>query len=121
MNDITQFLTNHGGLILFAMVFAEQAGLPLPSAPWLLAAGALSASGKLSFAVAVLITALACVAADWIWFYIGRRRGARVLRVFCRVSLSPNSCVKRTKGLLSSHGLQALTLAKFIPVLGTVM
>ena len=48
MTDIIQFLIGHGGPVLFAVVFAEQAGLPLPSAPWLLAAGALSVDGKLS-------------------------------------------------------------------------
>jgi membrane protein DedA with SNARE-associated domain len=121
MNDITQFLTGYGGPVLFAVVFAEQAGLPLPAAPWLLAAGALSASGKLNPALAVGLTALAAVIADSLWFYVGRRGGQRVMRLFCRVSLSRNSCVGRTKGLLASHGLQALVAAKFLPGLGTVM
>jgi membrane protein DedA with SNARE-associated domain len=121
MNDITQFLMGYGGPVLFAIVFAEQAGLPMPAAPWLLAAGALSASGKLNPAVAVGLTALAAVIADSLWFFVGRRGGQRVLRLFCRVSLSRNSCVDRTKGLLASHGLQALVAAKFLPGLGAVM
>src|SRR5213078_3797027 len=105
MNNITQFLTNHGGSVLFVIVFVEQAGLPLPSAPWLLAAGALSASGKLNPFLALAMTALACVVADSIWFYVGRRGGPRVLRLFCRLSLAPNTCVGRTKGLFARHGL----------------
>jgi len=121
MNELTQFLISHGGSVLFAIVFAEQAGLPLPSAPWLLAAGALSASGKLNPFLALAMTALACVVADSIWFYVGRRGGPRVLRLFCRLSLAPNTCVGRTKGLLARHGLQALVAAKFIPGLGAVM
>jgi len=121
MNELTQFLTSHGGPVLFAIVLAEQAGLPLPSAPWLLAAGALSAAGKLNPVLALAMTALACVVADSIWFYVGRRGGQRVLRLFCRLSLAPNTCVGRTKGLFARHGLQALVAAKFIPGLGAVM
>src|SRR5258706_13078921 len=121
MNELTQFLMSHGGPVLFAIVFVEQAGLPLPSAPWLLAAGALSATGKLNVVLGLAMTALACVVADWLWFYVGRRGGQRVLRLFCRLSLAPNTCVGRTKGLFARHGLQALVATKFIPGLGAVM
>jgi membrane protein DedA with SNARE-associated domain len=121
MNDLTQFLVSHGAPLLFAIVFAEQAGLPLPSAPWLLTAGALSASGKLNPAMAIGVTALAAVMADSLWFYIGRRGGQRVLRLFCRLSLARNSCVGRTRGLFERHGLQTLVAAKFLPGLGAVM
>src|ERR1051326_5368916 len=115
MNDITQFLVNHGGPVLFAIVFAEQAGLPLPSAPWLLAAGALSAGGKLNPALAIGLTSVAALLADSAWFYIGRRGGQRVLRLFCRLSLARHSCVGRTKGLFARYGLLALVVAKFLP------
>jgi membrane protein DedA with SNARE-associated domain len=121
MNDMTQFLMGYGGPVLFAVVFVEQAGLPMPAAPWLLAAGALSAGGHLNPALAVGLTALAAVIADSLWFYVGRKGGQRVLRLFCRLSLSRNSCVGRTKGLFARHGLQALVAAKFIPGLGAVM
>jgi len=121
MTDVTQFLTSYGGPVLFAIVFAEQAGLPLPSAPWLLAAGALSATGKLSPMLAIGVTALAAVMADSLWFYVGRRGGQRVLRLFCRLSLSRASCVGRTKSLFGRYGLQALVAAKFLPGLGAVM
>src|SRR6266478_3095056 len=121
MSDTMQFLVSHGAPLLFAIVFAEQGGLPLPSAPWLLTAGALSASGKLNPALAVGVTALAAVMADSLWFYIGRRGGQRVLRLFCRLSLARNSCVGRTRGLFERHGLQTLVAAKFLPGLGAVM
>src|ERR1051325_11497799 len=85
MNEISPFLVNHGGPVLFAIVFAEQAGLPLPSAPWLLAARALSAGGKLNPALAIGLTSVAALLSDSAWFYIGRRGGQRVLRLFCRL------------------------------------
>jgi membrane protein DedA with SNARE-associated domain len=121
MNEASQFLVSHGGPVLFAVVFAEQAGLPLPAAPWLLAAGALSATGRLNPLLATTMTALACVLADSLWFYVGRRGGQRVLRWFCRMSLAQTGCVGRSKGLFARHGLQALVAAKFLPGLGAVM
>jgi membrane protein DedA with SNARE-associated domain len=121
MNDIAQFLVSHGGPVLFAIVFVEQAGLPLPAAPWLLTAGALSASRQLNPVFAIGVTVVAAMIADTVWFYIGRRGGQRVLRLFCRLSLARNSCVGRTRGLFARHGLQALIAAKFLPGLGTVM
>src|SRR5882724_10870 len=121
MNDFAQFLMSHGDPVLFAIVFAEQAGLPLPSAPWLLAAGALSAGGKLNPALAIGVTALAALMADSLWFYVGRRGGQRVLRLFCRLSLARNSCASRTKDFFARHGLQTLVAAKFLPGLGAVM
>jgi len=121
MTDITRFLMGHGGPVLFAIVFAEQAGLPLPSAPWLLAAGALSAAGRLNPVLAIGVTALAALLADSLWFYVGRRGGQRVLRLFCRLSLARNSCVARTKDFYARHGRQALVAAKFLPGFGAVM
>lgn len=121
MNEMSQFLTSYGGPILFALVFAEEAGLPLPAAPWMLAAGALAATGKLSPVMAIGVIVLAATLADSIWFYIGRRAGQRVLRLFCRLSLSRNTCVGRSKGLFARHGFQAIVAAKFLPGLGTVM
>jgi hypothetical protein len=48
MNEVTRFLLSHEGIVLFLAVFLEQVGLPLPTVPWLVTAGALAASGRLS-------------------------------------------------------------------------
>ena len=120
MDDMTQFLVRHGGLVLFAAVFAEQAGLPIPAVPVLLAAGALAGAGKMNLALAVLLGVAACLLGDLIWYYLGRHRGARVLKVLCRISLEPDSCVRRTENFFIRHGMRSLVLAKFIPGLSTV-
>jgi membrane protein DedA with SNARE-associated domain len=121
MNEIIQSLEAYGGAVLFMAVFVEQAGLPLPAVPWLLAAGALSASGEMHTAVGIGISVLACVSADSLWFYAGRRGGNRVVELLCRLSLAPNSCLGRTKGLFDRQGLRGLVAAKFVPGLGTVV
>ena len=74
--DTRQFLTGFGGLAVFAAVFADQAGLPIPAPPLLLAAGALVAAGKLDPALAVGMTVLAAMLADSIWFCLAKESAA---------------------------------------------
>ena len=74
MNELTQFLVSHGGSVLFASVFAEQAGLPLPSAPWLLAAGAISVATLNQLGFSALLLTLVLVPGYIIFKYVRRRR-----------------------------------------------
>src|SRR5437879_4599102 len=120
MNETLEFLVRHGALVLFAAVFIEQLGIPLPAAPWLLAAGALAGTGKMSWVVALIAAAFGSLLADLIWFYLGRHRGQRVLGVLCRISLEPDSCVRRTQDLFTRYGMRGVVVAKFIPGLSTL-
>lgn len=119
MIDTSQFLTGFGGLAVFAVVFADQAGLPIPAPPFLLAAGALAASGKLDGTLAVGMTALAATLADSLWFCLGRKSSAGALRVLSRWSLSRHHSFGQAKKVMEQHGFWALAVAKFLP--GTIM
>ena len=101
MNETLEFLVRHGTSVLFAAVFVEQMGLPLPAAPWLLAAGALAGIGKMNWFVALNAAVIGSMLADLIWFYFGRHGGQRVLSLLCRISLEPDSCVRRTQDLFT--------------------
>lgn len=118
MNPSLEFLLRHGAIVLFASVFVEQMGVPLPAAPWLLAAGALCGAGQMYWATAVGAAVAGALCADVIWFYLGRSRGRRVLNFICRVSLEPDSCVRRTQNIFGRYGMRAVIVAKFIPGLG---
>jgi membrane protein DedA with SNARE-associated domain/rhodanese-related sulfurtransferase len=120
MNGTTQFLINHGLPLVFAAVFVEQMGLPLPAMPWLLAAGALSATGQFNLALGLAVTVLACLLADGFWFYLGRYRGNQVVSFLCRISLEPDSCVRRTQNVFTKYGLRGVFVAKFLPGMSTV-
>ena len=120
MHGTTEFLVRHGLPLIFSAVFVEQMGLPLPALPWLLAAGALSAVGKFNLALGLLVTVVACLAADAIWFYLGRYRGHQVLGLLCRISLEPDSCVRRTQNVFTKYGLRGVLVAKFLPGMSTV-
>lgn len=120
MNEVSAFLVEYGEIVLVAVVFAEQIGLPLPAIPVLLAAGALAGVGKMNLAVAVSLSVIACFAGDLVWYELGRHRGRQALNLLCRISLEPDSCVRRTETFFSRHGLRALVMAKFIPGLSTI-
>ncbi len=119
-SETTQFLIRHGLPLVFATVFVEQIGLPIPALPVLLAAGALSASGKFSLLLGVLAAVFACLIPDTLWFYLGRYRGNEVLGFLCRIALEPDSCVRRTQNVFTRYGLRGVVVAKFIPGMSTV-
>jgi membrane protein DedA with SNARE-associated domain/rhodanese-related sulfurtransferase len=120
MNSVTHTWWDFGYLGIVGCVFLEQIGLPIPSFPMLLAAGAFAATGKLSLTVCVLLAAVTAVAADSIWFRIGQVKGGKVLNFMCRLSWRPDTCVSKTKGLFTLHGTKTLLFAKFIPGLSTL-
>ena len=114
------FVERHGYALLFFWVLAEQSAIPLPSTPLLLAAGALISTGRLHPLPATLCCVVAAMIADTTWFQLGRRRGPRVLRLLCRVSLEPDSCVRQTENAFLKYGMKSLLIAKFIPGLNAV-
>ena len=97
MASATQILITYGYLLLFAWVLVEQLGIPLPATPILLAAGALSAEGKISFSLALLAALAGSLTSDSAWFLIGRKYGHHVLRILCKLSMEPTICVRRTQ------------------------
>ncbi len=120
MEQLMDLIGRYGLLAVFANVFVEQIGLPVPALPTLVLAGALAADGKMSAPWALAAALLAATAADSTWYLVGRRLGHRVLRTICRLSLSPESCVRQTEAVFERYGLASLALAKFIPGYSTL-
>jgi membrane protein DedA with SNARE-associated domain/rhodanese-related sulfurtransferase len=105
---------------VFALVLIEQVGLPLPTYPVLIVAGAWSMQGGPPLWRIAAAAVAACVLADVAWYAAGRRVGSRVLRAMCRLSLEPDSCVADTEQLFARFGTRVLIIAKFVPGLGAV-
>src|SRR3989441_6286609 len=119
MDGVIEILVRYGYVVVFGWVLAEQIGLPIPAVPVLLAAGAVAGTGRLSLAIVLVLAAVASLVSDTIWYWIGRVRGARVLGLLCRISLEPDSCVRRTQRLFSARGARSLLIAKFVPGFST--
>src|SRR5260221_8548051 len=118
--DLMAVLQKWDVLLVFAAVLLEQSGLPVPAAPVLIVSGSLAASGALRPELVLLCAFAAALIADHAWFLFGRRFGRRLLATICRVSLSPDTCVRRTDDLISTHGAHLLIVAKFIPAVSAV-
>ncbi|HEY4597596.1 MAG TPA: VTT domain-containing protein [Thermoanaerobaculia bacterium] len=115
MHEITTYLLRYGLAIVFGNVFLEQLGAPVPAIPTLIVAGALVQQGRLNLWPVLGVALLAALLADTVWFLIGRWQGHRVLRTVCRLSLSPDSCVRGTEDLFERAGMSSLLYAKLIP------
>ncbi len=118
--DLLDLVSRWGVPLVFAAVLLEQGGFPLPAAPLMVVAGALAGAEAMR-AEHVLAAALAaCFVADQFWFAVGKRAGRRVLGTICKLSLSPDTCVRQTDDLVARHGPSLLLVAKFIPAVSAV-
>lgn len=115
-----EVLHQYGYPLVFSVILLEQLGLPIPAAPILILAGALSAGGDLSFSLIVLAASAGCLIGDIVWYLFGRLKGRRVLKTLCRLSLSPESCVRKTETSFAKYGMNSLIFAKFVPGLNTI-
>jgi len=110
----------YGYLLLFVWVLVEQLGIPLPATPVLLSAGALSAEHELSFLASFASALGAALLADTVWFLVGRRYGHLVMRLLCKLSLEPTTCLRKTEDSYGRSGTKVLLFAKFIPGIATL-
>ncbi len=106
---------------VFIAVLAHQLGLPVPSMIFLMAAGAQSAHRALHPIIIVAFGVVACLTADGVWFWIGRKWGSKALGVLCRFSDDPRACARNAQEKFRRYGLPLLCVAKFVPGLATVM
>ncbi|MDB5861410.1 MAG: sulfurtransferase, partial [Ramlibacter sp.] len=113
-------LSMHALAAVFLVTFAARAGVPVPAAPLLVVAGAMGQSAQLPLMAVAAASVLANLAGDTVWFAAGKFWGHRVLRVVCRVSLSPDSCVRQSEDLVLRWGGSSLVAAKFLPGVSVV-
>ena len=109
------FLALHGTFWMFVVTLGERLGLPLFVTPLLIAAGALAAMGKLHLGLLLVVTTIACLAGDTVWYELGRWKGSVLFGFLCRISFQPDSCVRRSQLALSQHTGRSLLWAKWIP------
>lgn len=115
MDTLLHIIESYGLWVVFFCVLLDQGGLPFPSyAPMIVTAGLVTDKNESLLPVLLVATAAALIA-DLAWFWGGRRFGNKLLRLMCRVSLSPDSCVGMTRGIYSRYGAPSLILAKYIP------
>ena len=120
MDALVSALAGHGYSILFAIVFLEAIGLPVPAALALLVAGGAGVRGPLHPLTTVVTALAAMLLGDVIMYLIGRYTGWWLLGMLCRLSLNPDSCIIRSAGSFYKRGRTVLIFAKFIPGINTM-
>jgi len=115
METLIHVIEAYGLWVVFFSVLLDQGGLPTPSyAPMIVTAALATDAGQPLWPI-LLVGSVAALIADVIWFAGGRRYGAQLLRLMCRISLSPDSCVGTTRRIYEKFGAPSLILAKYIP------
>ena len=100
--------------------FADQAALPVPAVPVLIAAGALGATGDLDITGVIVVATAGTLLADSLWYVIGWKGGNRAIGWICRLSLEPDTCVTTTRNTFARLGPATLVVAKYIPGVQTL-
>src|SRR5215475_548038 len=93
MNHLIMLLQEYGLGLVFVNVLALQAGLPVPAYPVLIVAGAYAAMGG-----------------SPLWQLVA----------VCRMSLSPDTCVRQTESIFQRFGPASMLFAKFVPGFASV-
>jgi membrane protein DedA with SNARE-associated domain/rhodanese-related sulfurtransferase len=120
MTQLIDLLREYGLGLVFLNVLALQAGLPVPAYPTLIVAGAVMMQDASSVLRVLGTGVAAALIADTLWYLAGRRFGTRVLRILCRISLSPDSCVRQTESIFDRFGPVSMLFAKFVPGFASV-
>jgi membrane protein DedA with SNARE-associated domain/rhodanese-related sulfurtransferase len=120
MEQLIGLIQQHGLWLVFVNVLVEQAGVPVPAYPTLIVAGAYLTGGDYEVVALLMVGVLAAVIADTFWYLAGRRFGTRVLKTLCRLSLSPDSCVRQTETIFERFGAASMVFAKFVPGFASV-
>ena len=120
MENITFFVERYGVIAVFLNVLLDEGGLPLPSYPLLAIAGALSVGGRPQLVLVLVAALCASVLADNTWYWIARRHGRKVLAQLCRITVSPDNCIRQTEAMFLKIGPGALLFVKFIPGLSNI-
>jgi membrane protein DedA with SNARE-associated domain/rhodanese-related sulfurtransferase len=115
MDILLYLIATYGLLVVFVSVFLDQGGIPIPAYPPIIVTTAVAVDAGESYWPVLIVATIAAVAADWLWFIGGRRLGTKLVRLMCRLSLSPDSCVRTTRGIYARWGAASLMVAKFVP------
>lgn len=120
MNTLIELVQAYGLWIIFLITLFQSIGLPLPAFAILIVTAAVTSANTIDLILLVLTATFGSLTGDIILYFAGKRLGTSVLGKLCRISLSPDSCVKSSGDIFKRYGPPALTVVKFIPGLSTL-
>lgn len=116
MSLILSLVTTYGYVMVFLIVMAESAGVPLPGETSLLVAGAFAATGGLWLPGVIAAAALGAILGDTAGYWVGRTSGLRLLRKHGRLLRFDEAKLARAEAFFARHGEKTVFLGRFVPV-----
>jgi membrane protein DedA with SNARE-associated domain/rhodanese-related sulfurtransferase len=117
-------VVQYGPALVFANVLAASLGLPVPAMPALVLFGAMASMHPTTvgsqLASVLILSIFATLIGDSVWYLAGRIYGGNTLKTLCKLSLSRDTCVKKTERFFGRWGVRVLAVAKFVPGLSIV-
>jgi membrane protein DedA with SNARE-associated domain/rhodanese-related sulfurtransferase len=120
MQNLIIIAERHGLLIVFLNVLLSQGGLPLPAVPTVMTVAALARQSPYQITQIILAGMSGALIAELALYWFGRHYGQRFLGLLCKLSFSPDFCVRRTEQVFARVGSWSLLFAKFIPGLSLI-
>src|SRR4051812_29223302 len=100
---------------LFALVFAESAGVPVPGETALLTAGVLAGAGHLALPLVVVVAIAAAVTGDTLGYWLGRRGGRAALTRRGPFAGARARALGTGERFFTRHGAKTVFLGRFVP------
>jgi membrane protein DedA with SNARE-associated domain/rhodanese-related sulfurtransferase len=117
-------VARYGAIIVFVNSLAASLGLPVPAMPTFVVFGAMAAlhpeSVGAQVATVLVLAIFGTLIGDSVWFFGGRLYGGSTLKTLCKLSLSRDSCVKKSERFFGRWGVRVLTVSKFVPGLSII-
>lgn len=114
---MTHLLISYGLILLFAVVAAESAGVPLPGETALIAAAILAARGHYSIVEVIVVAALAAIIGDNIGYWIGRTGGRALLERWGPIKRYSERVLPPGERFFRKHGGKTVFIGRFVSVL----
>jgi membrane protein DedA with SNARE-associated domain len=114
---VTHLLISYGLVLLFALVAAESAGVPLPGETALIAASILAAQGHYSIVSVIVVAASAAIIGDNVGYWIGRTGGRKLLERWGPVRRYAERAIPPGERFFEKHGGKTVFIGRFVAVL----
>ena len=114
---MTDLLISYGLVLLFALIAAESAGVPLPGETALIAAAILAERGHYSIVWVIVVAAAAAIIGDNIGYWIGRTGGRALLERWGPVRRYAQRALPPGERFFARHGGKTVFIGRFVAVL----
>lgn len=114
---MTDLLISYGLVLLFAVVAAESAGVPLPGETALIAAAILAGRGHYSIVEVIAVAAAAAILGDNVGYLIGRTGGRKLLERWGPIKRYAERVLPPGERFFKKHGGKTVFIGRFVAVL----